>query len=143
MNIRMISKLLVITLGATALIGCGKANNEPLVGPASGADWRITAHYDQVTLHHDEDLNVMVGMNIDEVDFYYDKDVQELYQQILLPYETSDTDKTFGSLKAEDLNGDGYTDCTVDLVDANGTVETAVFLWNADLKSFDYIQPEA
>lgn len=130
-------------LGCLALVGCGpfaKIGADVADGPISGADWRVTASYVPLDFEHGDSVDVLAGMDTTQVVFFYDKVVKEVYTSVVFPYESTDSQITFDSLRTDDFDADGYTDFSVIVANQDGEQECLCYTWNPDTKEFDYYE---
>lgn len=116
-----------------ALAGCGVSENENEI---TGSDWRTTGSYVYGTLDHDGEMSVLVGMNNAKLKVFYDTPNQNTYAAADFPYETTDPQATFNSLRFLDINGDGYTDLQIDIFDQQGEAYETSFIWSVEDKTF-------
>lgn len=139
----LLKKNFLLLLAAALCLGltaCGISNDDP---PVVGNDWRTTGIVrDGGTITRDgEDTFVLVCIHAAYATFYYDTDVQMLFDFVDYPITLeSDAWKAFQSIDFADLNGDGNSDVTMKFNDG-GSELLIVWFWDTESKQFVY-QPE-
>lgn len=117
-----------------ATMGCGLLNrgdvdpDEPIVGN----DWRTTGYYPSASFQHEEYVETLIVGRDQRVTFYYDSPNQVEYQTVYLPFETAAVDDTVFSINPYDINGDGYTDFTLNIYDQAGNYVTVDYVWDIE-----------
>ena len=125
----------LLALAGLLLAGCqSAAEPEAPDENVAGADWRTWGWVqDAGTLvHGGEQTDVLVCVNNDSLDFYYDDDTQTLYDYASYPIELDDAQSAYQGTSFEDQNGDGSSDAKATFVHDDGTETVFVWFWDAD-----------
>ena len=143
---RMMKKLLVLLLALTlslSLMACGGSGGEEDPNDVVGGDWRVTGIVrDSGSITRSgEDTDVLVCINADSADFYYDSETQTLYDYVDYPITLQgDPWEEFQSIDFADRNGDGDGDVAM-LFELDGETVLMVWFWDAETETFVF-QPE-
>ena len=108
-----------------------------------GTDWRTTGvARDGGTITRDgEDTFVLVCIHASDAVFYYDTQVQTIFDAVEYPITlTGDPWEMYQSIDFADRNGDGNSDVAMVFDDGNGEL-LMVWLWDEESGLFVY-QPE-
>lgn len=127
--------LIYLALAGLLLAGCRSATEAPgQSGEAAGADWRTWGWVqDAGTVIHDgEQTDVLVCVNTDCIDLYYDDDTQTLYARLRCPAPLDNAQSAYQSISFADQNGDGASDAQVSFVQGDGTETVFLWYWDAD-----------
>ena len=138
-------KILAPVLAAAVMLvpaACGSGNDaDP--GDVVGGDWRVTGIVrDSGTITRSgEDTDVLVCINADSADFYYDSEDQTLYGYASYPTTLPcDPWEAFRSIDFADRNGDGDSDAAL-LFEVDGSRVLLVWYWDGGSDAFVF-QPE-
>lgn len=138
-------KILAPVLAAAVMLvpaACGSGNDaDP--GDVVGGDWRVTGIVrDSGTITRSgEDTDVLVCINADSADFYYDSENQTLYGYASYPTTLPcDPWEAFRSIDFADRNGDGDSDAAL-LFEVDGSRVLLVWYWDGGSDAFVF-QPE-
>ena len=138
-------KILAPVLAAAVMLvpaACGSGNDtDP--GDVVGGDWRVTGIVrDSGTITRGgEDTDVLVCINADSADFYYDSEDQTLYGYASYPTTLPcDPWEAFRSIDFADRNGDGDSDAAL-LFEVDGNRVLLVWYWDGGSDAFVF-QPE-
>ena len=138
-------KILAPVLAAAVMLvpaACGSGNDaDP--GDVVGGDWRVTGIVrDSGTITRGgEDTDVLVCINADSADFYYDSEDQTLYGYASYPTTLPcDPWEAFRSIDFADRNGDGDSDAAL-LFEVDGSRVLLVWYWDGGSDAFVF-QPE-
>lgn len=138
-------KILAPVLAAAVILvpaACGSGNDaDP--GDVVGGDWRVTGIVrDSGTITRGgEDTDVLVCINADSADFYYDSEDQTLYGYASYPTTLPcDPWEAFRSIDFADRNGDGDSDAAL-LFEVDGSRVLLVWYWDGGSDAFVF-QPE-
>ena len=129
-----------LCLGLTA---CGSGGEDDDPNDVVGGDWRVTGIVrDSGSIARDgEETDVLVCVNRDSADFYYDSEEQTLYGYAAYPTALqSDPWEAFQSIDFADRNGDGNGDVAM-LFQLDGQQVLLVWFWDADADAYMF-QPE-
>lgn len=129
-----------LCLGLTA---CGSGGEDDDPNDVVGGDWRVTGIVrDSGSIARDgEETDVLVCVNRDSADFYYDSEEQTLYGYAAYPTALqSDPWEAFQSIDFADRNGDGNGDVAM-LFQLDGQQVLMVWFWDADADAYMF-QPE-
>lgn len=135
----MTALLLCLTMAACG--SSGGDTDDP--GDVAGGDWRVTGVVrDSGTITRGgEDTDVLVCINADSADFYYDDETQVLYGYAAYPIALQcDPWEAFQSIDFADRNGDGDSDVAL-LFELDGAQALMVWYWDAGGESYVF-QPE-
>lgn len=130
-----------LCLGLTACGSGGEDADDP--NDVVGGDWRVTGIVrDSGSIARDgEETDVLVCVNRDSADFYYDSEEQTLYGYAAYPTALqSDPWEAFQSIDFADRNGDGNGDVAM-LFQLDGQQVLMVWFWDADADAYMF-QPE-
>ena len=130
---------LLLSLSLTACGGSGSTDPDDVAGD----DWRVTGVVrDTGTItRNGGDVDVLVCINADSADFYYDSEEQTLYGYAAYPAPLqSDPWEAFQSIDFADRNGDGNGDVAM-LFQLDGQQVLLVWFWDADADAYTF-QPE-
>ena len=130
-----------LCLGLTACGSGGEDADDP--NDVVGGDWRVTGIVrDSGSIARDgEETDVLVCVNRDSADFYYDSEEQTLYGYAAYPTALqSDPWEAFQSIDFADRNGDGNGDVAM-LFQLDGQQVLLVWFWDADADAYMF-QPE-
>ena len=125
----------LLALATLLLAGCqSAAQPEEPDEDVAGADWRTWGLVqDAGTVVHDgEETDVLVCVNTDCLDLYYDDDTQTLYDYAQYPIALDDAQSAYQGISFDDQNGDGDSDLTATFVHDDGTETVFVWFWDAD-----------
>ncbi len=129
--------LIIALLMCLSLAACG--NDDP--GDVVGDDWRVTGVVNAAgSITRDGlDVDVLVCVENDCADFYYDTAEHVLFDYVDYPV-TLDETQLFKSIDFADRNGDGDSDVSM-LFEKDGQQTLMVWFWDAEAEKFVY-QPE-
>lgn len=124
----------LLVLAALLLAGCQRAAESEEPEDVAGADWRTWGLVQDAgtIVHGGERINVLVCVNHDSLDLYYDDDTQTLYDYANYPIELDDAQSAYQGTSFEDQNGDGNSDLTAAFVHDDGTETVFVWFWDKD-----------
>ena len=125
----------LLALAGLLLAGCqSAAEPEAPDENVAGADWRTWGWVqDAGTLvHGGEQTNVLVCVNSDSLDLYYDDDTQTIFDYANYPIELDDAQSAYQGSTFDDQNGDGNSDLTATFVHDDGTETVFVWFWDED-----------
>lgn len=139
---KLFSLLLALGL-CLGLTACGSGGEDDDPNDVVGGDWRVTGIVrDSGSIARDgEETDVLVCVNRDSADFYYDSEEQTLYGCAAYPAPLqSDPWEAFQSVDFADRNGDGNGDVAM-LFQLDGQQVLLVWFWDADADAYTF-QPE-
>ena len=125
----------LLALAGSLLVGCQSAAElETPDEDVAGADWRTWGLVQDAgtIVHGGEETDVLVCVNTDCLDLYYDDDTQTLYDYAQYPIALEDAPSAYQGTSFEDQNGDGNSDLTATFVHDDGTETVFVWFWDAD-----------
>ena len=128
---------LLLALACGLLAGCAPAaepDAEPDGSDIAGADWRTWGWVQDAGtfVHGGEQTNVLVCVNSDSLDLYYDDDTQTIFDYANYPIELDDAQSAYQGSTFDDQNGDGNSDLTATFVHDDGTETVFVWFWDED-----------
>ena len=139
---KLFSLLLALGL-CLGLTACGSGGEDDDPNDVVGGDWRVTGIVrDSGSIARDgEETDVLVCVNRDSADFYYDSEEQTLYGYAAYPTALqSDPWEAFQSIDFADRNGDSNGDVAM-LFQLDGQQVLLVWFWDADADAYTF-QPE-
>lgn len=125
----------LLALAGLLLAGCQSAAEPDAPDEdVAGADWRTWGWVqDAGTLvHGGEQTDVLVCVNSDSLDLYYDDDTQTIFDYANYPIELDDAQSAYQGTSFEDQNGDGSSDAKATFVHDDGTETVFVWFWDED-----------
>ena len=125
----------LLALAGLLLAGCQSAAEPDAPDEdVAGADWRTWGWVQDAgtIVHGGEQTNVLVCVNSDSLDLYYDDDTQTLYDCANYPIELDDAQSAYQGTSFEDQNGDGSSDAKATFVHDDGTETVFVWFWDED-----------
>lgn len=138
-------RILALMLAALCLCltACGGGNQDPPPDDEIvGGDWRVTGVVRDAgsITRGGADTDVLVCVNEDGSNFYYDEEEQTLYAYVEYPVTISDPWDSFQSIDFADRNGDDDGDVAM-LFDVDGETVLMVWFWDEEAGGFVF-QPE-
>lgn len=130
---------LLLSLSLTACGGSGSTDPDDVAGD----DWRVTGVVrDTGTItRNGGDVDVLVCINADSADFYYDDATPVMYDYAAYPIALQcDPWEAFRSIDFADRNGDGNSDVAL-LFELDGAQALMVWYWDKDSEQLVF-QPE-
>ena len=125
----------LLALAGLLLAGCqSAAEPEEVDNDVAGADWRTWGWVQDAgtVVHGGEETDVLVCVNTNSIDLYYDDDTQTLYDYAQYPISLEDAQSAYQGTSFDDQNGDGNSDLTATFVHDDGTETVFVWFWDAD-----------
>lgn len=117
------------------LAACG--SSAPEDEEITGADWRTWRGYAYITLEHDGTQEILAAADSESIVLYPDQEDMVEYAVLQLPFTNIAPDDTLGTLRAEDLSGDGYSDLSAEIFTEGDGATTLVWLWLPEQGCFD------
>lgn len=129
---------------AIALLLCLSACGNKDPGDVVGDDWRVTGVVNAAgSITRDGlDVDVLVCVDTDCADFYYDTAEHVLFDYVDYPVAMEDAAQQFRSIDFADRNGDGDSDVSM-LFGPDDKLTLMVWFWDAETEKFVYQAEES
>lgn len=130
--------LLLATVLCLSLMACGKSSTKSNDSKITGSDWRTTGIVrDSGKIIRDgETTKVLVCIHKNDACFYYDKEIQTLFDSVTYPMAIQDPWEAYQSTDFSDRNDDGNSDICMTFRLSDGSEVIMTWLWDADKNGY-------